>query len=145
MTVREKVFQAAERLSEQKPFDQITFAEVAEAAGVHWTAVRRHFGSKEAMRSWLRDKQSARDAHPSDTRTRVLDAAAKVFAEHGYADASLDKAAAYAGMTKGAVFGIFRASRICFSQFSSAIWSGSFACFPSKSKAPLPGTPLRPR
>jgi AcrR family transcriptional regulator len=40
----------------------------------------------------------------SDTRTKLLDAAAKVFAEKGYANASMDDVAAEAGMTKGALY-----------------------------------------
>lgn len=39
-----------------------------------------------------------------DTRTRLLDAAAKVFAEKGFAASSVDDVAAAAGMSKGAVY-----------------------------------------
>jgi AcrR family transcriptional regulator len=39
-----------------------------------------------------------------DTRTRLLDAAAKVFAERGYQAASVDEIAAAAGLSKGAVY-----------------------------------------
>jgi AcrR family transcriptional regulator len=39
-----------------------------------------------------------------DTRTRLLDAAAKVFAERGYQSASVDEIAAAAGLSKGAVY-----------------------------------------
>ena len=39
-----------------------------------------------------------------ETRTRLLDAAAKVFAEKGFAQASMDDIAAEAGMTKGALY-----------------------------------------
>src|SRR3954467_3710905 len=39
-----------------------------------------------------------------DTRTKLLDAAAKVFAERGFANSSVDDVAAAAGMSKGAVY-----------------------------------------
>lgn len=39
-----------------------------------------------------------------ETRTKLLDAAAKVFAEKGYERASMDDVAAEAGMTKGALY-----------------------------------------
>jgi AcrR family transcriptional regulator len=114
MSVRDKVLQAAERLAAAKPFDQITFAEIAEEAGVHWTAVRRHFGDKLGMRSWLQEKQSADSGQLTDTRTRILDAATRVFAEQGYANASLEKVAAAAGMTKGAVYWHFASKQDLF-------------------------------
>jgi AcrR family transcriptional regulator len=41
---------------------------------------------------------------PEDTRQKLLDAAAEVFAEKGYASASMDDVAAAAGMTKGALY-----------------------------------------
>jgi AcrR family transcriptional regulator len=42
------------------------------------------------------------------TRGRVLDAAARTFAAHGFAAASLDDVAAAAGLTKGATYSSFR-------------------------------------
>lgn len=114
MSTREKVFQAAEQLVVQKPYDQITFAEIAAMAGVHWTAVRRHFGSKQGMRDWLVEKQSHHAASLPDTRTRVLAAATEVFAEQGYVNASLDKVAARAGMSKGAVYWHFSSKQDLF-------------------------------
>jgi len=41
------------------------------------------------------------------TRSRLLDAAEKVFASRGFADASLDEIAEVAGLTKGAVYSNF--------------------------------------
>jgi AcrR family transcriptional regulator len=104
MTTHERIMEAARQLAARHPFDKISFADVAKAAGVHWTAVRRHFGSKQKMRDWLAQQQA--DSAPSlaDTRTRILDAAARVFARQGYAGASLEQVAADAGMTKGAVY-----------------------------------------
>ncbi|SOC06343.1 TetR family transcriptional regulator [Ureibacillus xyleni] len=114
MSVREKVFQEAEKLLEKKPFDQITFAEIAELAGVHWTAVRRHFGNKEEMRNWLQEKQSTMNETFTDTRTRIIEAGTKTFSVQGYWNASLDKVAAEAGMTKGAVYWHFSSKQDLF-------------------------------
>lgn len=103
MTTRDKVMQAAEKILLMKPYDQITFAEIAEEAGVHWTSVRRHFGGKEQMREWLQARQAEKDEY-SDTRTRILEAGRRMFAKHGYEKASLDLIASDAGLTKGAVY-----------------------------------------
>lgn len=104
MNNRDRVLKAAAQLAQQLPADKITFAAVAKEAGMHWTAVRRHFGSKQAMRQFLVEKQSDQARSLADTRTRILEAAARVFAERGYAGASLELVAADAGMTKGAVY-----------------------------------------
>jgi AcrR family transcriptional regulator len=51
---------------------------------------------------------------PEDTRTRLLDGAAEVFAEKGYANASMDDVAAAAGMTKGALYWNFDSKEALF-------------------------------
>ncbi|WP_018133223.1 TetR family transcriptional regulator [Effusibacillus pohliae] len=104
MSIREKIFQAALELAAERPVDQITFTDIAQAAGVHWTTVRRHLGSKQDMRAFLAEKQAELGQSNADTRTRLLDAATRVFAKYGYAEATLDQVAAEAGMTKGAVY-----------------------------------------
>ncbi|MGF9910688.1 TetR/AcrR family transcriptional regulator [Brevibacillus porteri] len=88
----------------KRPVDQITYADLAEVAGVHWTTVRRHLGSKQEMRALLANKQEQLGLINKDTRTRILDAAMRVFAKYGYAEATLDHVAADAGLTKGAVY-----------------------------------------
>jgi AcrR family transcriptional regulator len=50
-----------------------------------------------------RRREPAVDQGP-DTRTKLLDAAAKVFSERGFAASSVDDVAAAAGMSKGAVY-----------------------------------------
>ncbi|WP_433795846.1 TetR/AcrR family transcriptional regulator [Actinoplanes sp. CA-252034] len=45
------------------------------------------------------------------TRTAVLDAAVEEFAEHGYADAKIDRIAARADLTRGAVYSNFAGKR----------------------------------
>ncbi|WP_020620779.1 TetR family transcriptional regulator [Paenibacillus daejeonensis] len=108
------VYKSAERLALEKPYDQITFAEVAESAGVHWTTVRRYFGGKTQMRDWLRNKQTSGGVTHRDTRYRIIEAAGSVFSEQGYNQASLDLVAESAGMTKGAVYWHFTSKQELF-------------------------------
>ncbi|HBZ10206.1 MAG TPA: TetR/AcrR family transcriptional regulator [Bacillus bacterium] len=114
MSVQEKIYKVAEKLLESKPFDQITFAEIAELAGVHWTAVRRHFGGREGMRNWLQEKQSNMKEGFKDTRTRIIEAGTRIFSVQGYGNASLDKVASDAGLTKGAVYWHFSSKQDLF-------------------------------
>jgi AcrR family transcriptional regulator len=48
-----------------------------------------------------------RSARKADTRARLLQAAAQVYARHGLSGATLDEVAAEAGFTKGAVYAHF--------------------------------------
>ena len=114
MNVKDKIIQAAEKLARKLPFDQITYAEIAKEAGVHWTTVTRHLGSKEEMKVWLKDMQAVHNESFMDTRTRIMEAGVKIFAELGYHQASLDKVAAEAGLTKGAVYWHFSSKQDLF-------------------------------
>jgi AcrR family transcriptional regulator len=51
--------------------------------------------------------QFDRTARKAETRARLLDAAARVYARRGFGGATLDEVAAEAGFTKGAVYGHF--------------------------------------
>ena len=48
-----------------------------------------------------------RSARKAETRARLLEAAARVYARRGFSGATLDEVAAEAGFTKGAVYGHF--------------------------------------
>src|SRR5437016_11788706 len=54
-----------------------------------------------------RTKKPSREEKKARTRTRLLDAAATVFARRGFAAASLDEVAEEASLTKGAVYSNF--------------------------------------
>jgi AcrR family transcriptional regulator len=114
VNVRDKVVQAAERLASTRPYDRITYADIAAEAGVHWTAVRRHLGGRQEMRNWLQRLQTSLETPPADTRTRIMEAGAAVFARLGYHNTSLDKVAADAGLTKGAVYWHFSSKQELF-------------------------------
>jgi len=114
VNVRDNIVEAAERLARTRPVDRITYADIAAEAGVHWTAVRRHLGSRQEMRDRLRSLQTSLGTPPADTRTRILEAGAAVFARLGYHSTSLDKVAAEAGLTKGAVYWHFSSKQDLF-------------------------------
>ncbi|MDF2985539.1 MAG: TetR family transcriptional regulator [Eubacterium sp.] len=105
MKSSERILKAALELAGHQAYDKITFADVAKEAGVHWTTVQRYFGCKEDMRKILLERQTQNNHQSlSDTRTKILDAANRVFAKYGYESATLDQVASDAGMTKGAVY-----------------------------------------
>jgi len=59
------------------------------------------------------NERLSRQERKAQTRERLLDAAAQVFAQRGFEAASLDEVAAAAGYTKGAVYSNFAARRTC--------------------------------
>ena len=106
---RERIMNAARELAQRVPLDRIGLSEVARRAGVSWPTVKRHVGSKDELRQWLLgERPELRETLP-DTRRRLLDAAARVFATEGYEGATLDAVAGAAGLTKGAVYWHFQA------------------------------------
>lgn len=104
MSNYDKIMQVVEELASQYPIDQISYASIAEKADVHWTTVRRHVGSKQELQELLSQKRPEQGKLHSDTRTRVMDAAIKVFATHGYSGATMDQVAVEAGQTKSVVY-----------------------------------------
>ena len=95
---------AARELARAKPLDHIGLSEIARRSGVSWPTVKRHVGSKAALRARLVDEQPDLVRNVRDTKTRLLEAAARVFARQGYESATLDAVASEAGLTKGAVY-----------------------------------------
>ncbi|HEY6558272.1 MAG TPA: helix-turn-helix domain-containing protein [Polyangiaceae bacterium] len=100
----ERIMSAARDLARDKPLDHIGLSEIARRSGVSWPTVKRHVGSKEALKARLVDEQPDLVRSVRDTKTKLLDAAARVFAQQGYESATLDAVASEAGLTKGAVY-----------------------------------------
>jgi TetR/AcrR family acrAB operon transcriptional repressor len=100
----ERIMSAARELACAKPLDHIGLSEIARRSGVSWPTVKRHVGSKEALRARLVDEQPDLVRKVQDTKTKLLHAAARVFAQQGYESATLDAVASEAGLTKGAVY-----------------------------------------
>lgn len=104
---RQRLLAAAEALSSRVPLSQIDAAKIAREAGVSWPTARRHLGSREQLQELLR-KLNPAAAREDSTRERLLSAAARVFAERGYAGATLDEVSRAAALTKGAVYWHFQ-------------------------------------
>ncbi|WP_340026556.1 TetR/AcrR family transcriptional regulator [Paenibacillus sp. FSL K6-1096] len=104
MSSYDKIMRAVEELAAKYPMDQISYSSIAKRADVHWTTVRRHVGGKEELQELLSRWQQQQGELHSDTRTRVMDAAIRVFAMHGYSGATLDQVALEAGQTKSVVY-----------------------------------------
>lgn len=98
----DRALAALRALAAQKPVDSLRHAEIAQAAGLPWQTVRRLLGPRADFAAWLDPASDA--AAPGDTRSRILDAAARCFARKGFANASQDEVAAEAGVTKGALY-----------------------------------------
>jgi len=105
MTVRERIVAATRRLSAERSLQHLSFAQIAKEAGVSWATVRRYVGEKAHLAQFLAQEEAPASLPAgSDTRSRILTAARRVFAAKGYAGASLDEVAADAGLTKGAIY-----------------------------------------
>lgn len=100
----QKILEATYQLARAHPYDKITYADIANMAGVHRSTVQRFFGSKEKMRDMIRSHLMEQAHALSDTKTKILDAAEKIFAKYGFQGATLDTVAKDAGLTKGAVY-----------------------------------------
>ncbi|WP_179292081.1 TetR/AcrR family transcriptional regulator [Paenibacillus campinasensis] len=139
MDSKSKMMEVALKLAEQMPLDKINYADIADAAGVHWTTVRRHLGSKERMRThiaeWMRDR-GKEPAH-GDTRSKIIEAARTVFARLGYSGASLDQVAAEAGMTKGAVYWHFASKQDLYVALLESNMSAQKRLIPQQAQAVL--------
>lgn len=137
MITHDQIREAARKLASGKAYDKITFADVAAAAGVHWTSVRRCFGGKEQMRKWLADIQEEDGAGFADTRSRILDAAAEVFTRSGFAGATLDQVAAAADMTKGAVYWHFSGKHELFLELCERSLAAQLRVLPAQAHSAL--------
>lgn len=100
----DRVRSALRQLAACRPLDKLRHAEIARVAGLPWQTVRKLLGPRERFAEWLADENTA----PGDTRSRILAAAARVFAERGFDRSSIDEVAAAAGLTKGAVYWHFK-------------------------------------
>ncbi len=86
-------------------------AELAAAAGVAETLVREQLGAAEnyaALLAWQPPSPA------QETRERILQSAAAVFARKGFERSTLDAVAADAGMTKGAIYWHFKSKNELF-------------------------------
>jgi len=97
-----RIFQAAQELARERPFDEITIDEIIKAAELSRPAFYYHFaGGKEELRAMLVKCGLLHEMPSHDTRKAILEAALRVFARSGISAATLDDMASEAGVTRG--------------------------------------------
>jgi len=107
-STRQRIREATRHLALHQPVQELSFAQIAKEAGVSWATVRRYVGEKADLPQFLaQPPDDASLSRGEETRSRIRAAARRVFAEKGYAGASLDEVAANAGLTKGAIYWYF--------------------------------------
>jgi len=97
---RKRALDALKLVATGKPLAEVSYGDIAVEAAMPWQTVKRLLGPREGLEALL----NGDSPEPVDTRDRVLESAARVFARKGYLGASLDEVAADAGLTKGAVY-----------------------------------------
>ncbi|MGB8344046.1 MAG: TetR family transcriptional regulator [Ktedonobacteraceae bacterium] len=101
---KDRLLGAASKLTQERPFDDITIDDIIKEAELSRPAFYYHFtGGKEELRAEL-IKGGLLEAAPStDTRIAILEAAVRLFARVGISATTLDDIAAEAGVTRGAI------------------------------------------
>lgn len=96
------MIQAAQKLAQERPFDEITIDDIIKAADLSRPAFYYHFaGGKEELRGVLVRCGLLKELPATDTRKAILEAALRVFARSGTSAATLEDIAAEAGVTRG--------------------------------------------
>lgn len=99
---RERFIRAAQGLTEQRSFDDMTIEDIIKAANLSRPAFYYHFsGGKEELRAELVNRGVLSDTQTQDTPQVIIEAAVRVFARSGISAATLDDIAAEAKVTKG--------------------------------------------
>ena len=101
---RTRLIQAAQQLTREQPFDEITIDEIIKIAELSRPAFYYHFsGGKEELRNELIGCGLLPETPAQDTRQIILEAALRVFARSGVSAATLDDIAAEANVSRGAL------------------------------------------
>lgn len=101
---RSRLIQAAQQLTKDRPFDEITIDDIIKIAELSRPAFYYHFaGGKEELRSELVGCGSLSEEPAQDTRQVILEAALRVFARSGVSAATLDDIATEANVSRGAL------------------------------------------
>ncbi len=96
---------ALKRLACGRSVNDINYGDIAAEAGLPWQTVRKLLGERSQLAKWLECGESD---GPCDSKGKIMESAARVFARKGYHGASLDMIASEAGLTKGAVYSNFQ-------------------------------------
>lgn len=100
-----KALAALKRLACGRPVNDINYGDIAAEAGLPWQTVRKLLGERNQLSRWL---ECGEPDGPCDSKGKIMESAARVFARKGYHGASLDMIASEAGLTKGAVYSNFQ-------------------------------------
>ena len=96
------MIQAAQQLSKERPFDEITIEDIVKIAKLSRPAFYYHFaGGKEELRAELVGCGLLPETPTQDTQQVILEAALRVFARSGISAATLEDIATEAGVTRG--------------------------------------------
>ncbi|HJT57132.1 MAG TPA: TetR family transcriptional regulator [Ktedonobacteraceae bacterium] len=99
---KERLIQAAQILTREHPFDDITIDEIIKTAELSRPAFYYHFtGGKEELRAELVQRGTLPETPAQDTQQAILEAALRVFARAGTSAATMEDIAAEAGVTRG--------------------------------------------
>jgi AcrR family transcriptional regulator len=113
---KERIQQAALKVFSEKGYGGATIAEIAACAGVNPATIYTFFkGKQELFQSLRRPDLDFPDLQEQQRREEILHAALKVFAQQGYAAASMDDIAAAAGLSKAGVYFYFSSKETLFS------------------------------
>ena len=100
MSTQSRIAAAARRLAHVRDgLDNVTVDDIAAEAGVAKATFYRHFPAKSALAEHL----GFPPGDDEDTRTRILEATARVISAHGLPDLTVDRVAAEAGISPAAV------------------------------------------
>jgi len=89
--------------------------------------------------------QMTPDDSASDTRRRLMAAAASLFATHGYATVSIDQIAATVGATKGLYYHHFKAKADVLAEIVSSAWAEALTAATNALEAVGPDAPAEKR
>ncbi len=95
-----RIAEAARELFRERGFSEVSFRDIARAAGVSASAISYYFGNKENLYRALFPEG---DAAAPDSRAEILRAAQRLFAESGYAKVSIRDIAEAAGVSSSAI------------------------------------------
>lgn len=101
---KDRLLGAASKLTQERPFDEITIDDIIKEAELSRPAFYYHFtGGKEELRAELIKGGWLEAAPSTDARIAILEAAVRLFARAGIYATTLDDIAAEAGVTRGTV------------------------------------------
>jgi AcrR family transcriptional regulator len=104
LNIKTKIKDAVKQIIKADSSRKVTMSEVARIAGISRQSIYRHIGGKGKLDQLIGKKRSILGDATEKSRDRILTAAYKTIARVGYAAATIDKIAAEAGLTKGAVY-----------------------------------------